>query len=414
MIQYNITTHPAKKSDSGIVSITDIHKACRTGDLATIKAAYHSDPSQVNTKDVSLGWTPLFRTVIFGHVKATKFLLKHGANPNLVNTLGETPLHQAADNSQYIIAEILLNFKADPNFQQSEGDTPLHHAAFRNDYRMLEILLRFGADPNIQNYLFKRTPMHFICEFGSEESTTVLLQYKGDVHIQDSQGKTAYQISSTSLQSAIDSFNLLGTVIIHESKLDDFNKPDQDLPITALSRWLDNINLGCYYQDFVSVEYEDLETLLSQMNSIYPISLGELKKIGIKKLGHRYRLLVKLEEDSGIFPVKTLKNNWQCCTVPRKTQFGFNTMSVEEWLGSMGLEKLKSLFENSGFDDYSYLLAQMKSKYPVDNKILMEIGVGEVEDRNRILSSLTDEKDYRGIIADSSQNKTSCEFCLAF
>lgn len=413
MIQYNITTNPAKNRDTGLIPITDIHKACRSGDLTTIKSAYHSDPSQINTKDESLGWTPLFRTVIFGHIKATKFLLKHGANPNLVNTLGETPLHQAADNSQLIIAEILLNYKADPNFQQSEGDTPLHHAAFRNDFKMIEILLRFGADPNIPNYLFKRTPMHFICEFGSEDTVSILLQFKGDVHVADSQGNTPYQIANSNLQACIDSFNFLGTMVVHESKIDEFNKPEQDLPITALSRWLDSIGLGCYYQDLVAVEYEDLETLLSQMNSIYPINIGELKKIGIKKLGHRYRLLIKLEEDSGIFPSKGFKQNWQCCIVPRKTQFGLNMMSIEEWLRSIGLEELKTVFESSGFDDYSYLLAQMKSQYPINDKILIEIGVNSPEDRNRILACLSDEKE-RGIIADTSQTKASCDFCLLF
>lgn len=414
MIKYNITTHPAKSNDVNLITITDIHKACRTGDLATIKYSYHCDPTQINTKDESLGWTPLFRTVIFGHVKATKFLLKHGANPNLVNTLGETPLHQSCDNSQYIISELLLSYKADPNFQQSEGDTPLHHACFRNDYKMIELLLRYGADGNIPNFLFKRTPMHFICEFGSEDSVMLMMQFKGDVHALDSQGKSPYKIASPTLQSCIDSFHLLGTVIVHESQIDDFNKEDeQDLPVSALSRWLENMGLGSYYQDFVSVEYEDLDGLLAQMNSVYPITLSELKKIGIDKLGHRYRILVKLEEDAGVFPVRHLKQSWQCCAVPRKTQFGVNLTSIDEWLDGIGLKNLKDTFLRAGFDDYGSLITQMKSRYPIDSGILEEIGVKSLEYRSRILASLSEDKE-KGILADSSQAKTSCEFCLLF
>jgi len=95
----------------------------------------------------------LYRTVISGHLEATKFLLIEGADPNNPNNLGETPLHQAADNSQYLIAELLLEFKADPNFQQNDGDSPLHHAAFRGDSRMVEILLKMNADPNLHNYM---------------------------------------------------------------------------------------------------------------------------------------------------------------------------------------------------------------------------------------------------------------------
>ena len=55
MIQYNISTLSKTKTDSSIIEISDIHKACRTGDLSTIKRAYHLDPSKINTKDENLG-----------------------------------------------------------------------------------------------------------------------------------------------------------------------------------------------------------------------------------------------------------------------------------------------------------------------------------------------------------------------
>ena len=45
MIQYNIATLTKRQTESSVVEITDIHKACRTGDLSTIKHAYHLDPS---------------------------------------------------------------------------------------------------------------------------------------------------------------------------------------------------------------------------------------------------------------------------------------------------------------------------------------------------------------------------------
>ena len=91
--------------------------------------------------------------MICGHLEATEYLLKQGADPNIPNNLGETPLHQAADNSQYAMAELLLKYKANPNYQQNDGDSPLHHAAFRGDLQMVSDLLRQGGDPNLSNYM---------------------------------------------------------------------------------------------------------------------------------------------------------------------------------------------------------------------------------------------------------------------
>ncbi|OMJ68134.1 hypothetical protein SteCoe_34499 [Stentor coeruleus] len=418
MIQYNISSISRRPTETSVVEITDIHKACRTGDLETIKRAFHVDPSKVNTKDESLGWTPLFRTVIFGHVKATKFLLKHGSNPDLVNSLGETPLHQAADNSQYIIAELLLQYKADPNKQQNDGDTPLHHAAFRGDSKMIEILLRHGGDCNIKNSLFGRTPLHFACDCEHEECVLLMLQYKADAHMFDSQGKTPFQLANPNIQNTIENFSMLGTVIVHESPIHTQSNQESapDLPVTALSKWLENLSLADYYQNFISYEYDDLETLLTQMQSVIPISLQELKRLGIDKIGHRYRILIKLEEDSGIFPPKTLsKNNWQCCGVPRKTQFGFLTVTLDAWLEGLKLLELKENFMNNGFDEFQFIATQMKSRYPLNDEILEEIGITKPGHRNRIIGNLIEEaKDRPGIIVENSQNMTSCEMCRAF
>ena len=421
MIQYNIATLTKRQTESSVVEITDIHKACRTGDLSTIKHAYHLDPSRINTKDENLGWTPLFRTVIFGHIKASKFLLKHGANPNLVNSLGETPLHQAADNSQYIIAELLLDYKADPNKQQHDGDTPLHHAAFRGDSRMVEILLRHNADPNVANTLFGRTPLHFACDCGYEEAVLLMLQFKADPYLCDTQGKSPFEISGPQIQASIESFALLGTVVIHPSIEEEEEDEEEvqsspELPVTALSRWLDNLGLGMYYQEFMEIGYGDLDTILNQMGSVFPVTLAELQKIGIQKLGHRYRILIKLEEDAGVFPAKSVvKNQWQCCNVARKTQFGFTTTSLETWLGVLKLGELVEVFEKAGFDEYGFIITQMKSRYPINEEILNEIGIHKPGHRNRIIGSLIDDcKEKNGIVVESAQTKVSCEMCLVF
>lgn len=132
----------------------------------------------------------MYRTVISGSIKATEFLLKHNADPNIRNNLGETSLHQAADNSQYELAELLLKNNANPNVQQNDGDTPLHHAAYRGDLKMVEMLMKYKADPNIRNYMFGRSPLHYAADNDYIDTLQVLVNYNGDSYLKDKHGKT--------------------------------------------------------------------------------------------------------------------------------------------------------------------------------------------------------------------------------
>ena len=80
---------------SGEGEAMDLHKACRLGDLKAIEFAYRAQPEKINSKDANvsvtqLGWSPLYRTVICGHLQAAEFLLKHGANPNITNNVSLT------------------------------------------------------------------------------------------------------------------------------------------------------------------------------------------------------------------------------------------------------------------------------------------------------------------------------------
>ena len=297
--------------------IIDLQKACRLGDLSAIKTAYNANPEKLNQKDESLGWTPLYRTVICGHLKACQFLLKSNSDPNIPNNLGESPLHQAADNSQYQIAELLLEYNADPNLQQNEGDTPLHHASFRGDSKMVEILLKHNADPNIPNFMFGRTPLHSAADSMNEETIKLLLEYNGDPYVQDRQGKTPINlIESSPLKDFVENFHTHpSSSSSEECKIETFGKeslkyeffdspavpqnqtvfePDAETSIVAkrnqlkpLYEWLEKINLQEVYEILCEAGYDDIESLLNQMKSPLPVTLSELEKIGIKKPGHR-------------------------------------------------------------------------------------------------------------------------------
>ncbi|OMJ76020.1 hypothetical protein SteCoe_24738 [Stentor coeruleus] len=178
------------------MSIQDLHGACKLGDINGIKLAFDSNPEKINEKDTQLGWSPLYRTVISGHINAAKFLLEQGADPNISNNLGETPLHQAADNGNSTMAKLLISFGAQTNHQQNEGDTPLHHSAFRGDPEMVELLLEARASPNIRNKVAGRTPLHYAVDCGFLDCVEIMIRFKADPFIQDNMAKTAFDLTN--------------------------------------------------------------------------------------------------------------------------------------------------------------------------------------------------------------------------
>lgn len=59
----------------------------------------------------------------------------------------------------------------------------------------------------------------------------------------------------------------------------------------------------------IDAGYDDIDSLLYQMHTSYPINRDELERVGITAPGHQYRIIIKLEEDSGICPRRlTLKS----------------------------------------------------------------------------------------------------------
>lgn len=69
--------------------------------------------------------------------------------------------------------------------------------------------------------------------------------------------------------------------------------------LPSLSQWLEQLHLQHLASGFLDSGYEDLEHLLALMHTRYPVTDQVLRDdIKIMKLGHRQRLLVRLEEDS--------------------------------------------------------------------------------------------------------------------
>ena len=73
---------------------------------------------------------------------------------------------------------------------------------------MVEILLRHQASPNKQNYLFRRTPLHYAANEGHADCVRMLLQFNADPRIPDRDGKTALEIANGDAGEAINGFEV--------------------------------------------------------------------------------------------------------------------------------------------------------------------------------------------------------------
>jgi ankyrin repeat protein len=164
--------------------LAPIHLAARQGYMNTIQAVLDAgaDVNQLTTGDKS---SPLLVATINGHFDVAKFLLDHGADPNLASENGATPLYGALNvewapkslypqpraylnqKTTYLdLAAALLDKGANPNARLRKkvwysgysfdlsgvdeiGATPFWRAAYASDVAAMRLLVEHGADPNI-------------------------------------------------------------------------------------------------------------------------------------------------------------------------------------------------------------------------------------------------------------------------
>jgi len=66
----------------------------------------------------------------------------------------------------------------------------------------------------------------------------------------------------------------------------------------ALKAWLESLGLGQFLECFEDAGFCEVEQLLLVMHSRRPLTESCLREVGVDKVGHRHRLLCKLQEDA--------------------------------------------------------------------------------------------------------------------
>ena len=178
--------------------------------------------------------------------------------------------------------------------------------------------------------------------------------------------------------------------------------------------WLKSIELECYFNLFNNnnIEIEKLKKNNFNFNKIL------LEKIGIKKIGHIFRILIKIELDlkiisneiknflfekkeillkngKEIYFLNELNENKICFNlfnkeIKRKKKFIF-----DYWLKKNKIFHLKRNFIENGFDFFEYFIIQMFSNFPIDEKILKnEMKIKNSFEREIILFQLNKDVKY--------------------
>ena len=192
--------------------------------------------------------------------------------------------------------------------------------------------------------------------------------------------------------------------------------------LIKLRDFLISCDLLCYYNLLISKNLYHIDIYIKNIQrKIIPLSYNDLEEIGIKKPGHIYRILIKLEIDAGIInndlfsyiidkinfnsitstlAMTSSVNGIFCCGIHLCPNDNYNNKSrirtnsiyfndLNSFLRVNDIIRLKGNFIHNGFDKIEFIIIQQFSKYAFDKKILNEhLHIYIDRDKNKLLNLL--------------------------
>ena len=214
----------------------------------------------------------------------------------------------------------------------------------------------------------------------------------------------------------------------------------QNIPnelLTRLREWLISCDLLCYYNLLIKNDIYDIDLYIHNLkNNKINISYKDIEDIGIKKPGHIFRFLLKLQIDTGILDPRiydALTNKFnsnilttigltastniiKCCGITLFKQNGGgeninckNNICCDSSTSSFnknyyyndifGFLKYKDLldykenFIHNGFDQIDFIFIQLFSNFKFNKEILNDyMHIYSENDKNKVIQKLYEEK----------------------
>lgn len=278
---------------------------------------------------------------------------------------------------------------------------------------------KFATEKTIINFSSPtgRSPQH-IQKASAISQYSQRIQYSGakECYLQ-----TIYNQSECSKSSSISSIYFPLIILESEAK--------------RLHEWLTSIDLQSYYGNFLEHGLVNIDKLIENTEQGHPVSYEMLQEIGIKKPGHIYRILVKLELDakmiddyiaglllgsealtkkpSTMLSMKMSMEKNVCCGIWETTKVSSSTKQVSfdliSWLKLCKVPHLRKNFLHNGFESINFLLLQMFSSFALDDCLLEDnLHIYNKSERKLILSQLL--KDVKKIKVQAANLQNSLFF----
>jgi len=206
--------------------------------------------------------------------------------------------------------------------------------------------------------------------------------------------------------------------------------------LSRLRDWLISCDLLCYYNLLIKNDMYDIDFYIKNLkeNKIN-ISYKDIEDIGIKKPGHIFRFLLRLQIDSGVlneqmcnliinkFSTNLLttigltastnivkccgmtllkqngdESNYQenkniCCTLSDTDNNSNNYNDIFGFLKNKGLLEFKENFIHNGFDQIDYIFIQLFSNFKFNKEILNDyMHIYSDKDKRKVIKQLYEEK----------------------
>ncbi|MCA8991810.1 MAG: ankyrin repeat domain-containing protein [Planctomycetaceae bacterium] len=175
----------------------ELVEAAGAGDLATVRRLIEAgaDPNSVDRHGMG--------TLLNFHPEVTRYLLEHGANPDVQRNENISPVLIGVCGT-FECLRLMVEAGADVNLaSEHNGETALHGVASCNDIESVLLLLKHGANPNartkpgMKTYGLWRdarvrgeTPLHRAAAWGSAEVIQALLDAGADRTVRDANKDT--------------------------------------------------------------------------------------------------------------------------------------------------------------------------------------------------------------------------------